>query len=303
MSLSNFGVINSQQGVISRIKPYHTPNIQGVVPVGGIPVVRAGNKNYYTLTLTNEISDAGWRTVVNLYTTNPTVLVTATDFTSIAAGAKVYAMWLSSTDQCLYVVYKGTDGLIRLSQINDSTGAVTHIGSGFTPATPSNWANSALMEEIGGSLRVSYNGYFHTLNKTTGAVITQDSPFLLSGYASLGATYTSLDNATYATNTLYLMPLGAATSSDGVVWLPTVANASVGIVSNTYAREEDVFGTTVYGHGVSGGVLRLFQCALVDSDKMCLYTDLNSVGCPLNIVLRSSYDSFLASIVNYRSGL
>ena len=302
MSLINFGVSTAQQGVIQRLKPYPTPNVQSHVPANGIPVVRAGNKNFFTVTQTSAISDAGYRTVVNLYSTNPVALVTATDFTVVAAGSKIYAMWLSSTDQCLYVVYKGMDGLIRLSKINDSTGAVTHIGAGFTPTTPANWSWPANLELIAGDLRFTHQGKYHTIDKTTGAVVTQDNVFNLGGYSDIAANYVSLDGSTYSSGNFLLMPLSAVTSVDGVLQTPRIVSTTTGVILEKYVREELVLGTNIYGRGAASTPYWV-PMVLVDADKVCLYMDVLSVGFPLNVVLRSNYDSFLQSIVNYAAGL
>lgn len=302
MSLVNFGVTGSQQGVIQRLKPYPTPNIQGAVPVGGIPVVRAGNKNFFQIAPATTIADANYRTVLNLYNSNPSALITATNFTSVIAGAKIYALHLNSTDQCMYVVYKGNDGLIRLSKINDATGVVTHIGSGFTPATPANWGYPANLEIISGDLRFTYNGKSHTLDKTTGAVVTQDNVFTLAGYADISANYLSLDNSTYSSGGFYIFPVNSA-MADSMLQAPRIANPVTGIITEKYIREELILGTNLYGRGTVGGTLHLIHATLVDSDKICFYVDVSGVGLPINVTLRSSYDSFISSIVTYWSGL
>ena len=305
MSLSNFGVSSSQQGVFSRIKPYPTPNIQGLLPAGAIPVVRSGNKNYYTFNKTNTISDAGYRSVVSLYTTNPTALVLAFDVTSVNATAKIHCSWLSSTDQCLYFVFSGVDGLIRLAKMNDSTGAVTQLGSGFTPATSGNWATSgsAKLEQIASDLRYTYNGKVHTLNKTTGAAITQDGVFGLAGYANIGADYISLDGSFYASQDIQVLPIYTTTVAiGGSVILPYCQSASVGNMTAHTCDPDLIFGSRVLGYASSTQQFPI-NTVLVDNDKIAFTSYLTSTGVPLIITLRSSYDAMLQSVIDWGAGL
>ena len=153
MSVINFGARISQQGVFSRIKPYPTPNIQGLLPSGAVPVVRSGNKNYFT-PVAYSLSDPNMARYITLHSTNPVALITTVDLNTITAGGRFLAMALSSLDQCMYVVLQGTDTLIRLIKILDTTGAVTVIGSGFSPDTPSNWQQiNGTLEVISGVLR------------------------------------------------------------------------------------------------------------------------------------------------------
>ena len=300
MSLINFGANNSQQGVFTRIKPYPTPNVQSVVPDGGIPVVRSGNKNYFIFNRTTTNSDAAHRTILSLYTTNPDALVVAFDFTSIVASAKILAAWLSSSDQAMFIVYKGVDGLIRLSSMNDNTGAITHLGSGFTPANPSNWSYGKL-ESIGGDLRYTYNGKYHTLNKTTGAVVSQDNMFGLAGYATTGADYVSLDGTIYSTGNLAATILTDNAVIDGAILIPKIASTVCGVIEGKYTTIVDVFGSVNYGY--SSITFTSFDVVLVDNDKMAFTSFISQHGIPLNMVLRASYDEFLSSVVNWWGGL
>ena len=299
MSLINFGGSNSQQGVFTRIKPYPTPNVQSIVSDGGIPVVRSGNKNYFIFNRTTTNGDAAYRTVLSLYTTNPDALVVAFDFTSIVASAKILAAWLSSSDQAMFIVYKGVDGLIRLSSMNDNTGAMTHIGSGFTPTTPANWSFGKL-ELIGGDLKYTYNGKYHTLNKTTGAVISQDNVFGLAGYATTGADYVSLDGAIYSTGDLRATTLNTNSVLNGAILIPKVASTVCGVIESKYTTIVDVFGAVNYGYSSTPFP---FDVVLVDNDKMAFTSFISQHGIPLNMVLRASYDEFLSSVVNWWGGL
>lgn len=304
MSLINFGASNSQQGVFTRIKPYPTPNIKGLLPVGAIPVVRSGNKNYYTFNKTNTVSDAGYRSVVSLYTTNPTALVLAFDVTTVSATAKIHCSWLSSTDQCLYFVFSGVDGLIRLAKMNDSTGAVTQIGSGFTPATPANWSyGGTKLEQIASDLRYTYNGKYHTLNKSTGAVISQDNSFVLSGYESAGADYVSLDGSFYSTGDIQVTPVSTTTSAiGGSLILPYCQSASVGNLPAHACDPDLIFGARVYGYATSTQIFPI-NTVLVDNDKIAFTTYLTGTGVPISIALRSSYDATLQSIIDWGAGI
>lgn len=303
MSLINFGGNTSQQGVFSRIRPYPTPNIQGVVPTGGIPVVRTGNKNYYLFNQTNLNSDAGYRTIVNLYTTNPTALVASFDTTSIVASAKILSVWLSSADQTLYILYKGVDGLVRLAKMNDSTGAVTQIGSGFTPATPANWSfGSGKLEYLSGYLRYTHLGKYHEIDTTTGAPFSEDNVFNLSGFATIGADYVSLDGSIYVSGDINVIQLNSTSSPVGSAAIPTMSASSVGVVSSVYCQTEDIFGVRLGGYATSSQSLPM-SSFLIDNDKMVFTTFIVGTGVPMNVVLRNSYDDFIKSVVDWRAGL
>lgn len=306
MGVVNFGVSSSGNSIFSRLKPYPTPNIESLLPTAAIPVVRSGNKNYFLPTLTTTTSDASYCTVLGLYSTNPNLLVQATDFTVVTAGAKILALWLSSVNQAMYVVYKGTDTLIRLSTISDTTGAVTHLGSGFTPATPANWPSggfsSAKLEGYSGNLRLTYNGFSHVINITTGDSISEDSPFMLAGYSNLAYDYATADGSIYSSGVLGVNPKLGIIDYPSII-TPRIVKAGVGVVNPQYIEVETILGVKISGFGTSGGTVRSLPNILIDDDKIAFTNFLASVDVPIRVVLRSNYDDFLLSIANWGSGL
>lgn len=306
MSYSVFGVDSGNNGAIfKRLKPYPTPNILTTLPANAIPVVRSGNSNYFLPNATTSTSDTNHMTVVSLYASYPVALILSTDFTLIAAGAKILAMFLSSADQCMYVLFKGSDLVVRLSKISDTTGAVTNIGS-FTPVTAVNWSlniGTATLEIVGGDLRYVNNGFSHTINKTTGAIITQDVPFGLSGYTTINANYLSVDSTIYSYGELTALPPSDVNSCEGSLTTPSVSHASIGIVRSQTVNIVDVLGVTVKGFGVSQSSIVRLPYVLIDNDKMCFTQYLSNQGCPLSVVTRASFDDFLLSIVNWHGGV
>lgn len=294
MSLINFGAGNSQQGVFSRIKPYPTPNIQGLLPNGAIPVVRSGNKNYFVVVTTGG-SDPNMGRYVNLFTTNPTALVTNIDMDAVTAGGRFLSLCISSIDQCMYALLRGTDTLIRLVKISDTTGAVTQIGSGFTPTTPANWQMiNGTLEDVAGVIRYRCLGKYQDIDKTTGAAITEDTSFSLTNYLDVDTNYISLDGTIVSGLMFYL-----STASSYNLWTPVTSHASTGMIDRKHVSGEVVFGS----HVVNTSTTWRYSAVMIDNDKMAFTYILSGGDAPVAVTTRTSYDAFLQSIVNYAAGL
>lgn len=304
MSYTVFGAGSGGSTLFSRLKVFPTPNIQGILPEAAIPVVRSGNKNYFTINKVASVADAAFKSIISLNSTNPSAVILTTDLTTIAAGAHILGLYLSSSEQCLYVLFKGTDLVVRLSKISDTTGAITNIGS-FTPTTAahwtSGWSNSTL-EFVGGVLRYVQNGYAATINPTNGTLITEDVVFGLSGFSWTAANYLSLDGTIYSDGQFVVMPTGITAVEDGAMALPTLANQSVGVVSGHYVDMKSVFGVSLYGRGTASAVITFLPFILVDNDKVCFTQYVSSHGCPLNVVTRSSFDDLHKSIITWWGG-
>lgn len=296
MSLINFGAGNSQQGVFSRIKPYPTPNIQSKIAWDcSIPVVRSGNKNYFRPML-QPTGHADLARYLRLYTTNPDAMVVEVDFNTVTAGARWLTMCISSADSCMYVVVRGTDTLIRLVKVSDTTGAITSIGSGFTPSTPTNWQLFSTLEDLGTSIRLKCNGVYHDIVKATGAVASEDTAFGIVNALLPSAVYTSLDGSIVASNLYYLNTV--AYTHDMLT--PEISHASVGTIDNLSVSSGDVFGSYITAGGSTTGV---YPIVLVDNDKIAFSGIYSGANPPIHIATRVSYDAFLQSIVNYAAGL
>lgn len=303
MSYSVFGAGSGSSTLFPRFKIFPTPNIQGSLPDGAIPVVRSGNKNYFTINKTASVADANFKSVVTLNSTNPTAVILATDLTVIAAGAKILGLHLSSANQCMYVLFKGTDLVVRLSKISDTTGAITSVGS-FTPTTAAHWTVSLLstLEIVGGALRYVQGGFAGTIDITTGALLTEDVAFGLVGFSYVGANYLTLDGTTYSDTQFTATPTSTTAIEDGALALPTVVNASVGVISPHYVDLKTVFGVALNGRGSSAGQTAFIPFILVDNDKICFTQYISNWGCPLSVVTRTSFDDLLRSIVTWWGG-
>lgn len=303
MSYSVFGAGSGSGTLFPRFKIFPTPNIQGSLPDGAIPVVRSGNKNYFTVNKTTSIADADFKSVVTLNSTNPTAVILATDLTVITAGAKILGLHLSSANQCLYVLFKGTDLVVRLSKISDTTGAITSIGS-FTPTTAAHWTVGvvATLEIVGGTLRYIQQGFAATMDITTGALLTEDVAFGLTGFSYTGSNYLTLDGTTYSDGLFTATPTGTTAIEDGALSLPTIVNASVGVVGAHYVDLKSVFGVALLGRGVSSAQTVFLPFILIDNDKVCFTQYISTWGCPLRVVTRTSFDDLLRSIVTWWGG-
>lgn len=304
MSYTVFGAGSGNNTLFSRLRVFPTPNIQGVLPEAAIPVVRSGNKNYFTVNKTSSVADATFKSVITLNSTNPTAVILATDLTAIAAGSKILSLHLSSANQCLYVLFKGTDLVVRLSKISDTTGAITNIGS-FTPTTAANWTAGivpATLEIVGGVLRYVQNGIAGTVDITTGALLTEDVAFGLSGFEWVAANYLSLDGTTYSDGIFTAAPTGTTAIEDGVLSLPVLANSNVGVVNAHYIDLKTIFGASLNGRGSSAGLVTFLPFILIDNDKICFTQYLTARGCPISVVTRSSFDDLLKSIVTWWGG-
>ena len=303
MSYSVFGAGSGSNTLFPRFKIFPTPNIQGSLPDGAIPVVRSGNKNYFTINRTASIADADFKSVVTLNSTNPTAVILSTDLAVIAAGAKILGLHLSSANQCMYVLFKGTDLVVRLSKISDTTGAITSVGS-FTPATAAHWTVGLLatLEIVGGTLRYIQSGFAATMDITTGALLTEDVAFGLAGFNYVGFNYLTLDGATYSDAMFTATPTGTVSIEDGALSLPIIANANVGIVNSHYVDLKSVFGVALLGRGSSSAQTAFLPFILVDNDKVCFTQYISTWGCPLSVVTRTSFDDLLRSIVTWWGG-
>lgn len=296
MSLINFGAGNSQQGVFSRIKPYPTPNIQGKIAYDcSIPVVRSGNKNYFRPML-QPTGHADIARYLRLYTTNPDALVVEVDFNTVTAGGRWLTMCLSSADSCMYVIVQGTDTLIRLVKVLDTTGAVTAIGAGFTATTPANWTWFSTVEDMGTNLRVKVNSVYHDIVKATGAAASEDTSFNIVNAPQSAGAYTSLDGTMVASHLYYLNNI--AYNYD--LLTPEVSHVSIGTQRRLNVSSDIIFGSSISS---GGSTTAHYTLIMVDNDKIAFSGLYSLANPPIQIATRLSYDSFLQSIVNYAAGI
>ncbi len=112
----------------------------------------------------------------------------------------------STVDQCWYILITYVNPThCRLIKVADTTGAVTAIGSAFNPANPSiSWPSMAqghiltsfYLDNVSGHLKLICNGFYHLINKATGAIVSQDTPLTLAtgSYSLLGCSYITQSN-------------------------------------------------------------------------------------------------------------
>ena len=223
-------------------------------------------------------------------------------YSSLLSGAASTCFHLNSADQCLYVLIRITNSF-QLIKISDSSGLATALGSSFTPANPSRWPLSlqegnatryrATMEVDGsGHIRVYMEGYYHQINKTTWAIVSQDNVVSV-GY--------SLNTTSYYRNTLGVATHSLQhnlTSQRDRTTLPRVVSSTSGVIADR------VFPTSWL---VSNGAVYEDNShpILVDNDKVWLgnYLSTNSGSVSIGYVYRSDFDSFLQSIVDWYVGV
>lgn len=226
-----------------------------------------------------------------------------TNATSYLASGEYAAFHLSTSDQCLYCLIENNPTGFALIKINDASGVASAIGSPFTPATPYNWpqqysSNQCTMLVNGlGNIEITFRGHKHQLNKTTGAIISQDVPVVIGSYNATGAEYTTADG-TIASK--HLIGFQSAYSG-GIVTLPFVVSSSSGFIPSTSIRTSDVFSGREYDASSS-----IYNVVPVDSDKLFLgnlSTASGSNNPPFGYVLRADYDQFLQSVVDWALGV
>lgn len=230
---------------------------------------------------------------IALYSTNSFGVestVASTNLTTVLAGTSTnnLAFYQSSADQCIYVLLRDSGNNFRLCKMSDTTGVVTPIGASFTPATPDNWPlisgagrNGYLSLDVPtGHLKVTWNGKAHLINKTTGAIVSQDTSVSMGSFTPNGLWYFSNDGtlgiaqATIPTSGGSIGRLLHSTSG----YFPPRQNINLGNLGETNVR------------------------GFIDSDKLLIgsgYPIVDTSSVSLQVVLRADYDRMLQSIYEY----
>jgi len=146
--------------------------------------------------------------LMSVTSTGTTTVVASFDPTSYLPNAKSLQpehICYSTVDQCWYIVLSYVNPTyIRFIKVDDTTGAVTTLGAAFDPINPTiSWPSvsngqavlSFYLDNVTGHLKLICNGFYHLINKTTGAIVSQDTPLtLVSGsYNLLGCGYLTQD--------------------------------------------------------------------------------------------------------------
>lgn len=297
MGLVNFGANNNSGAIFSRVKSLPTPNMLRAMSNNDIPVVRSGVVTYFQITDNT--------TVLLKNSSSGATIATVTAIASLASSTfKTYH--LSSVDSCLYCLLYDGAGNARVIKINDTTGAVTPLGSAFAVATPANWVitpESSFIERVGDNLKIIGNGVYHEVSTTTGVLLTQDNAISSGGYV-ITPTYVSASSNIYASGVIRLMDKSSLIYQDGHINAPILAQTGVGVVTGLNLPISAPFGTGT-GIGIfSTSTVNVFPIISVDNDKVCFINYSGQQGSlPVKVALRSSYDSFLQSVINYAAGV
>jgi len=222
--------------------------------------------------------------------------VRSTVFDTILTGSEAVALHLNTTDQCLYVLLYESPSY-RLIKIHDTTGVATNIGSSFTPSTAANWpksfnSNSAYMlVDVDGHIRVYHRGFYHQINKSTGAIVTQNTAVTIGGFSLINTIYLSADNTVAAGR---FATEGSSTTNNIVLTsLVSLSTGSLNTIKiNPYAVTNERY---------VGDEIRYLISA--DSDKL-FFGDVRSgeSSVPFGYVYRADFDQFLQSVVDWYSG-
>lgn len=253
----------------------------------------AANKNF----LLSSSSSMVLRTINSNGT--PTT-VTTTNSGSYTGGSGEYSVFhLNTADQCLYCLIEQSP-VYALIKIGDSSGIATAIGSSFTPATPANWPNSynndrpTMYINAAGNIEITYRGFKHQLNKTTGAIITQDVPITIGGFSCIGSDYLTTDGLT-AASSLGNQNYSLDSNSTSIT---RIVNASSGIIEMVGISVPEIFNNRKVTS--TNDIVNVVR---VDTDKMYIGSLTGANVNPFGYIYISDYDQFLQSVVDWYVGV
>lgn len=291
MGIAYFNSNGSSSGgdrLLYRMKPVPIPTQlygTGSTNANRMPVIRAG------------AGDKSFAGGLTLYTTSPlgNSTITATvSYTTYLTGSFAYGSFLSSGDQCLYVLL-GQGSNRRLIKVNDTTGVVTTIGLSFVPTNPSNWENGSSVEldTTSGHIKISYNGFYHLLHKTTGAIVSQDTPIIIGSFLARNVFYVTQDQ------TVGVSVDVANPNEDSLLYFPNMVHSTYG---HSQMFSVPVAQQLIFDGGLQVSPLHKGNITLVDSDKVFLggYGG-NSYG--MKLYLRTDFDKYIKSIAEVAAGV
>lgn len=265
------------------------------------PFWRSGASDKYLKTSNTNINDEGFELHSYTSTTDTTVASWRYDsLTGAPAAARACAYHMNSTDQCVYILVAYNSGSTHWAflKINDTTGANTSIGSYFIPTTPTNWPQFSdkadmIVDPVSGHLKLIYNGVYHLVNKTTGAIVSQDTPITIGSYSMKGVYYVTTDGSLGVTANGYNLADASSNS------YPSLISASGVLPSTQVSNTLSTFAwRTGYGNQVIiSGILNT-----VDTDKLAIFMTSNGSGGPFitaTTLYRTEFDKMLKSYQDY----
>jgi len=280
-----------------KITPVTNLLYGGVTKLSAVPVVRAGvNNKIFQSTLDTEINLLSYSSLgVESTIANIT-------FTTYLASSNVVAYHLNSADTCLYVLLYESPSY-RFIKIDDTTGVVTTIGSAFTPTTAANWPLTGNgrgagfeVDTVSGHLKLMFNGFTHLVNKTTGAIVSQDTTVTIGAFLAKDVFYVTQDGSVGVTN-----------QGQGV-GIDATYRSTLTLISSTYG----ILPYKVIPHSQAGLVPPVQNLSainsvfsLIDNDKVCLSYIFQSGGGSTSsqiIYTRTEFDKYLKSCAAFSSG-
>ena len=290
-------------GILYRPKPLTlTARLygDGSNNVSSFPVWRSGasDKSFEGTTSTS----------ITLYTTSSTgvrsVVASLSYGTYLSSGVAV-AFHLNSADTCLYVLI-GYGGSYRFIKINDTTGVVTTIGTAFTPATVANWGfgagskGSLTIDSVSGHLKFVCNGFYHLINKTTGAIVSQDTAISIGSFLASSVFYVTQDGNIGVTDDLGNASGGAV----GFSYFSKLVHSSYGQLGSMILPAATT-GLLDYQATTIPLYFNPVYLILVDNDKVCLsYALTNANGAVgAKYYLLSEFDKLVKSIADVGAGV
>lgn len=260
----------------------------------GIPVLRAAAANNRFLF----VDTTNLRLVTDNASGTSSTVSTVT-VTTLFASSTIVTMHLNTTDQCMYVLLRNGANQLQLIKVTDAGGTSSALGSPFTPATPARWpsnyaTDTATMYVDGaGHVRVYYRGYYHQINKTTGAIVSQDNAVTIGSYSLINTNYVSNDG-TVACSRFE----GANVAGQPDIILTNLISATSGVAKDLVLPQEYFFAAR-HTKSNSGAA----NILMVDSDKIFLGSiAITAQYTPMGYYYRSDFDQALRSVADWYAG-
>lgn len=228
---------------------------------------------------------------------NQTTIATITPANVQAAGTGqqwLGAIHYETAAQAFYVIAFNSANLFQLAKIDDTTGAVTLIGSGFTPATSTNWTQggaATFMWKSSGNIYINHVTKQHIVNGTTGALISQDVTRTIGGVsAAIGS---QACGAYEATDNSFAMGIISTQASGGTSY--TINNFKKGNLALDYlfVHFSDIFTAPAPDSDL------VTVPVLYDTDTIVLANSLTTNReVPWRVFTRSEWERVMKAIAN-----